>query len=81
MSHSAIAVFTGSSRDDILRIGGSASWVVAEKQAKRREFLVCIQNAREVDFHNHEPHGTAFLVGRISDLTPMAMTRRACRGL
>lgn len=76
MSHSAIAVFTGSSRDDILRIGGSASWVVAEKQAKRREFLVCIQNAREVDFHNHEPHGTAFLVGRISGLTPYGYDKK-----
>jgi hypothetical protein len=43
---------------------------VAEKQARRREFLVCIRNARDVDFHDHEPHGTAFLVGRISGLEP-----------
>jgi hypothetical protein len=68
MPHSAIAVFTADSRDEILALGGSAAWVVAEKQARRREFLVCIRNAREVDFHNHEPHGTAFLVGRISGL-------------
>ena len=68
--HSAIAVFTGNSRDEILAVGGSVSWVVAEKQARRREFLVCIRNAREVDFHDHEPHGTAFLVGRISGLKP-----------
>jgi hypothetical protein len=66
--HSAIAVFTANSRDEILAVGGSASWVVAEKQARRREFLVCIRNARDVDFHDHEPHGTAFLVGRISGL-------------
>src|ERR1700694_460491 len=68
--HSAIAVFTANSRDDILEVGGSVSWVVAEKQARRREFLVCIRNARDVDFHDHEPHGTAFLVGRISGLEP-----------
>jgi len=68
--HSAIAVFTANSRDEILKVGGSASWVVAEKQARRREFLVCIRNARDVDFHDHEPHGTAFLVGRISGLLP-----------
>jgi hypothetical protein len=66
--HSAIAVFTANSRDEILQVGGSAAWVVAEKQARRRQFLVCIRNAREVDFHDHEPHGTAFLVGRISGL-------------
>ena len=50
MPHSAIAVFTANSRDEILEVGGSASWVVAEKQARRREYLVCIRNAREVDF-------------------------------
>jgi hypothetical protein len=66
--HSSIAVFTANSRDEILEVGGSVSWVVAEKQARRREFLVCIRNARDVDFHDHEPHGTAFLVGRISGL-------------
>src|SRR5258707_14608920 len=60
--------FTANSRDEILEVGGSASWVVAEKQARRREFLVCIRNARAVEFHDHEPHGTAFLVGRISGL-------------
>jgi hypothetical protein len=70
LPHSAIAVFTANSRDDILEVGGSVSWVVAEKQARRREFLVCIRNARDVDFHDHEPHGTAFLVGRISGLEP-----------
>src|SRR5712671_6597021 len=70
MPHSAIAVFTANSRDEILAIGGSSAWVVAEKQARRREFLVCIRNARDVDFPDHEPHGTAFLVGRISGLRP-----------
>jgi hypothetical protein len=68
--HSAIAVFTADSRAEILAVGGSASWVVAEKQARRREFLVCIRNARDVDFADHEPHRTAFLVGRISGLIP-----------
>lgn len=76
MPHSAIAVFTANSRNEILEIGGSASWVVAEKQARRREYLVCIRNAREVSFHDHEPHGTAFLVGRISGLKPHGVDRK-----
>jgi hypothetical protein len=74
--HSAVAVFTANSRDEILEVGGSASWVVAEKQARRREFLVCIRNARGVDFHDHEPHGTAFLVGRISGLRPYGQDKK-----
>jgi hypothetical protein len=74
--HSAIAVFTANSRDEILAVGGSSSWVVAEKQARRREFLVCIRNARDVDFSDHEPHGTAFLVGRISGLKPYGTDKK-----
>lgn len=76
MPHSAIAVFTANSRAEILAVGGSASWVVAEKQARRQEYLVCIRNARAVDFHDHEPHGTAFLVGRISGLKPYGFDKK-----
>ena len=76
MPHSAIAVFTANSRADILEVGGSSAWVVAEKQARRREFLVCVRNAREVDFPDHEPHGTAFLIGRISGLKPHGYDRK-----
>jgi hypothetical protein len=76
MPHSAIAVFTANSRDEILAVGGSSSWVVAEKQARRRQFLVCIRNARDVDFHDHEPHGTAFLVGRIKDLKAYGVDKK-----
>jgi len=46
------------------------------KAGPRREFLVCIRNARDVDFHDHEPHGTAFLVGRISGLTPHGVDKK-----
>jgi hypothetical protein len=74
--HSAIAVFTANSRAEVLAVGGSAAWVVAEKQARRREFLVCIRNARDVDFHDHEPHGTAFLVGRINGLKAHGVDRK-----
>ena len=76
MPHSAIAVFTSENRAEILAVGGSVSWVVAEKQARRREFLVCIRNTRDVDFADHEPHGTAFLVGRISGLIPHGNDRK-----
>jgi hypothetical protein len=74
--HSAIAVFTANSRTEILEVGGSAAWVVAEKQARRREFLVCVRNARDVDFPDHEPHGMAFLIGRISGLKPHGVDRK-----
>jgi hypothetical protein len=68
MAHPALAVFTGNSVDEILAVGGSASWVLNEKHAKRQRYLVCIRNSQAVDFSNHEPHGAAFLVGLIKDL-------------
>jgi hypothetical protein len=76
MPHSAIAVFTSEDRAAIIALGGSVSWVVAEKQARRREFLICIRNVRAVDFADHEAHGTAFLVGRISGLKPFGVDRK-----
>jgi len=74
--HSAIAVFTANSRTEILEIGASSSWGVSEKQARLQEYLVCIRNARDVDFHDHEPHGTAFLVGRIKGLKPFGYDKQ-----
>ncbi len=68
MPHPALAVFTGNSLDEILAIGGSKSWVLNEKHAKRQRYLVCIRNAQSAGFSNHEPNGAAFLVGLIKDL-------------
>jgi hypothetical protein len=68
MPHPALAVFTGNSLDEILAVGGSASWVLNEKHAKRQHYLVCIRNAQSAGFSNHEAHGAAFLVGIIKGL-------------
>ncbi|WP_280220655.1 hypothetical protein [Nocardia neocaledoniensis] len=68
----AIVVFTGKSAEKILREGGSQAWKLDPSRARRCEWLVCTQNA-----HNYEdyadgaaPHGSAFLVGRISRISP-----------
>jgi len=64
---SAIAVFTGKSLDHILRDGGSCSWVLDRANAKRCAFLVCCRSG--VDWvEGPEAQGSAFLVGRISDV-------------
>src|SRR6266545_5200750 len=68
MAHSALAVFTGNSLDEILAIGGSKSWVLNEKHAKRQSYLVCARNAQAAGFAGHEPHRAAFLVGVIKGL-------------
>lgn len=68
-----IAVFTGKSLDHILQDGGSQSWVVDRRKAKHYEYLVCCRSG--VDWvEGPEPHGSAFLVGRISDVVPSTET-------
>jgi len=76
MSGNAIAVFTAKSIERLLAEGGSSSWSLDRNNARQREFLVCTRNTH-ADFtkrdgfpEGHEPHGSAFLVGRISDVVP-----------
>src|SRR5262245_57838242 len=72
----AIAVFTGKRRQDILRRGGSASWVLNPQNAGRQKYLVCVRNARSSDLDAKEPHHSGFLVGEIKDLTHVGHDRR-----
>jgi hypothetical protein len=64
----AIVVFTAESRDEIIRNGGSQSWAVSKERARHQEFLVCVRNAHNELSDGDEQHGSAFLVGRISNV-------------
>jgi hypothetical protein len=69
----AIVVFTARSPERLIREGGSQAWVLNAARAKQCTWLVCTQNRHNP---NHvfsdatEPHGTGFLVGRISGVQP-----------
>ncbi|MBY6709064.1 hypothetical protein HQ308_19930 [Rhodococcus sp. BP-241] len=71
-SENAVVVFTGKSFDSILNEGGSQSWKLDAGRAKKCEYLVCTQNAHNPEAYadGTEPHGSAFLVGRISRISP-----------
>jgi hypothetical protein len=64
-------VFTARSPERIVREGGSQAWVLNPARAKLCKWLVCTQNLHNP---NHEfsdatePHGSAFLVGKISGI-------------
>ncbi|MDP6587924.1 MAG: hypothetical protein QF666_00590 [Alphaproteobacteria bacterium] len=73
-----IAVFTSKSVSMILDEGGTRSWVLNPERAKRCTYVVLcrkqrghIAPAEELP----EPHGSAFLVGRISNVVPVAAKR------
>lgn len=67
-----IVVFTARSPERIIREGGSGAWVLNPARAKLCKWLVCTQNRHNP---NHEfsdatePHGSGFLVGKISKLS------------
>lgn len=68
-----VAVFTARSPQRILQEGGSQAWALDAARVRALPFLVCVQNQNnpDRDFSDaSEPHGSAFLVGRISDVIP-----------
>ncbi|MFF0637809.1 hypothetical protein ACFYTS_35560 [Nocardia sp. NPDC004151] len=67
-----VVVFTGKSLEKILSEGGSQAWKLDAARAKRCKWLVCTQNAHnyEAFADGSEPHGSAFLIGRISRISP-----------
>ena len=64
-----MAFLGGKSLDHILHDGGSQSWVLDRNNARQCAFLVCCRSGVEW-FEGHEPRGSAFLVGRISEVVP-----------
>jgi hypothetical protein len=67
-----IVVFTARSPERIIREGGSQAWVLNPVRAKLCKWLVCAQNRHNPDHEFSdatEPHGSAFLVSKISGIT------------
>ncbi len=67
----AIVVFTARSPERITREGGSQAWVLNPARAKQCTWLVCTQNRHNPDHEFSdatEPHGSAFLLCRISGI-------------
>lgn len=71
MTEDTILVFTARSPERIVREGGSQAWVLNAARAKQCAWLVCTQNRHNPDHEFSdatEPHGSAFLVGKVSGI-------------
>lgn len=68
MNNNAIAVFTGQSKDEILRNGGSQAWVLNKKNAMRAAYAVLYYNQHAEWSKSKIDHGKAFIVGKISSV-------------
>ena len=65
----AIVVFTARSPERIIKEVGSQGWILNPARAKQCVWLVCTQNRHNPDYEFSdatEPHGTAFLLGKVS---------------
>jgi hypothetical protein len=70
-----LVVLTGRSRERLLREGGTSEWVLNPAVVRGFTYVVCVRHAHPPydpgPGARPEPHGAAFLVGKISDLVLM----------
>lgn len=78
-SAKVIMTFTYRALDRILSEGGSGAWTCKQSTAAECKYLIVTRNSHGVPArHGHpgypaegnEPHGTAFLIGRVSKVIP-----------
>tara|TARA_A100000171_G_C2061652_1_gene110275 strand:- start:88 stop:549 length:462 start_codon:yes stop_codon:yes gene_type:complete len=65
-----ICVLTYKSIETILTDGGTQSWALDRNRAARCDYVVVCRNANTRKPEGPEPHGSAFLVGKIKDVVP-----------
>jgi hypothetical protein len=70
MSERALVVLTAKSSATMLAVGGTQSWVLDRANAKQCKYAVLCQNAYTDWGDGKEPHGQAFMVGRVDDVVP-----------
>ena len=69
-----LSVLTFKAVETILGDGGTQSWALDRARAKACRFVVICRNARSPHVEGVEPHGSAFLVGKIKDVVPSTET-------
>jgi hypothetical protein len=74
MPNEAVIVFTAKSIDRILREGGTSSWRLDRKNARRCEYAICTRNTHAIWVEGTEEHQSAFLIGRVRDVIPCEPT-------
>lgn len=70
MSDNVLSVLTFKSVETLLAVGGTQSWALDRNRAKACKYAVVCRNGNHPDVEGTEAHGSAFMVGRISDVVP-----------
>jgi len=74
VADNVISVLTYKSIETILGTGGTQSWALERGRARRCKYAVVCRNAHTREAQGPEPHGTAFMVGKIKDVVPSTET-------
>ena len=74
MTENVLQVLTFKSVDTVLSTGGTQSWTLDRNRAKGCKYAVCCRNAHSPDTDGNEAHGSAFMVGKVSDVVPSTET-------
>lgn len=65
-----ICVLTYKSKETILEVGGTQSWRLDRTRAAACDYVVICRNQKSRGAEGPEPHGMAFMVGKIKDVVP-----------
>lgn len=72
--YDTIATLTFKQVEHILILGGCPSWLIDPTKAAECKYLICTRNQNLQSTRGlvigTEPHGSAFLIGKISDVLP-----------
>ena len=68
MSNESVAVFTFESIDRILNDGGTSEWRLSQHRARQCAVAVCTRNSDATPAEGSEPHCSAFMIGKVSDV-------------
>jgi hypothetical protein len=75
MPEESMVILTAKSADTMLAVRGTQSWVLDRAHAKQCKYVVLCQNAHSDWGDGKEPHGKAFMVGRVDDVVPSTETK------
>jgi hypothetical protein len=65
-----VMVFTSKSLETMIHEGGTGNWAGKEERLRHTKWVVATRNLKSDWTQGDEPHGSAFLVGRVSGVKP-----------
>jgi len=66
----AVMVFTSKSLETMRLEGGTGNWAAKEERLKHSKWVIATRNQKSNWAQGEEPHGSAFLIGRVNGVKP-----------